>query len=500
MIHQTLRAGRTAQTAEPERARWPASACAEPGAVTNKKPNVRENVMDRLCKAPARSAQIVLVSRYEDFGFNASQFGSGWEIRRVQQVRDLERVVRGSAPMAGILDLQTPYGEAELNQLEQGLQHLHVMWVAITSTAMLEDDRVRRLIRDYCVDYVRTPFSFDELLYTLKHAHGMASLHGARLPEAPTARGPMIGECALMRAMFRSLAKVAHNEAPVFISGESGTGKELAAQAIHEASSRRKGPFVAINCGAIPSHLVQSELFGYEKGAFTGANQRKIGWIEQAQGGTLFLDEIGDLPLESQVALLRFLQQGTITRLGGHQSIPLDLRIISATHVDLIAAQGDGRFRPDLFHRLCVLTLAIPPLRERGEDALLLFQHFAEGAAARHALAPRELQPGQRALLLRHPWPGNVRELQNAAERFALGLELALDSNAPSLPPVNGGLSEQVEAFERALIAAELSRPHGSLRSLAEALGVPRKTLHDKLRKHGLTFSGAGGSSPEDFD
>ena len=260
------------------------------------------------------------------------------------------------------------------------------------------------------------------------------------------------------------------------------------------------GPFVAINAGALAESVVESELFGHEAGAFTGAQKRRIGKFEFANGGTLFLDEIESMSLDVQVKLLRLLQERVVERLGGNQLIPLDIRVIAATKEDLRQAADAGRFRADLYYRLNVAPLSIPPLRERGEDALLLFQHFAEGAAARHALAPRELQPGQRALLLRHPWPGNVRELQNAAERFALGLELALDSNAPSLPPVNGGLSEQVEAFERALIAAELSRPHGSLRSLAEALGVPRKTLHDKLRKHGLTFSGAGGSSPEDFD
>jgi two-component system C4-dicarboxylate transport response regulator DctD len=245
---------------------------------------------------------------------------------------------------------------------------------------------------------------------------------------------------------------------------------------------------------------VESELFGHEAGAFTGAQKRRIGKFEFANGGTLFLDEIESMSLDVQVKLLRLLQERVVERLGGNQLIPLDIRVIAATKEDLRQAADAGRFRPDLYYRLNVAPLTIPPLRERGEDALLLFQHFAEEAAARHSLAPRELQPGQRALLLRHPWPGNVRELQNAAERFALGLELALDSNAPNLPPVNGGLSEQVEAFERALIAAELSRPHGSLRSLAEALGVPRKTLHDKLRKHGLNFSGSGGSSPEDFD
>jgi len=486
----TLRAGTTAQPAESERALRPAATPSGPGSVTNKKLNVRENVMDRLCKAPARTAQIVLVSRYEDFGFNASQFGSGWEIRRVQQMRDLERTVRGSSPMAGVLDLQTAYSDAELSQLEQGLQHLHVMWVAITSTAMLEDERVRRLIRDYCVDYVRTPFSFDELLYTLKHAHGMACLHGARAQEQ-VARGPMIGECTAMRVMFRSLAKVAHNDAPVFISGESGTGKELAAQAIHEASSRRKGPFVAINCGAIPSHLVQSELFGYEKGAFTGANQRKIGWIEQAQGGTLFLDEIGDLPLESQVALLRFLQQGTITRLGGHQSIPLDLRIISATHVDLVAAQGDGRFRSDLFHRLCVLTLTIPPLRERGEDILLL----ANAVLAEHGHeAHRRIRGFSTCAtqgMMQYSWPGNVRELINRVRR-AIVMTDNRKITAEDLQ-LHGGaevprktLDAIREEAEREAIRSVMASHGFHVVPAARELNVSRVTLYRLMHKHNI--------------
>ncbi len=497
----TLRAAPTAQPADPERAMRLAATPAGLGSATNKKFNVRENVMDRLCKAPTRTAQIVLVSRYEDFGFNANQFGSGWEIRRVQQVRDLERLVRASSPMAGVLDLQTPYTDAELSQLEQALQHLHVMWVAITSTAMLEDERIRRLIRDYCVDYVRTPFSFDELLYTLKHAHGMACLHGASSPVL-VARGPMIGECAPMRNMFRSLAKVAHNDAPVFISGESGTGKELAAQAIHEASSRRKGPFVAINCGAIPSHLVQSELFGYEKGAFTGANQRKIGWIEQAQGGTLFLDEIGDLPLESQVALLRFLQQGMITRLGGHQSIPLDLRIISATHVDLVAAQSDGRFRSDLFHRLCVLTLTIPPLRERGEDILLLANTvLAEHGHEAHRRI-RGFSTCATQAMMQYMWPGNVRELINRVRR-AIVMTDNRKITAEDLQ-LHGGvevprktLDAIREEAEREAIRSVMASHGFHVVPAARELNVSRVTLYRLMHKHNIRIDTQPGASAE---
>lgn len=486
----TLRVGDPPQPTQLDRKQRPHQSGTAVQAGMVKVLDVRENVMDRLCKVATRTAQVLVVSRHEPYGFDPAQFGSGWEIRHIQQIRDLSRVVRGSAPMAGVLDLETEYSDAELGQLEQSLQYLHVMWVAITSSRMLEDERVRRLIRDYCVDYVRTPFSFSELLYTLKHAHGMACLHGARSHEL-IGHGPMIGECAAMRSMFRSLAKVAHNEAPVFISGESGTGKELAAQAVHEASSRRKGPFVAINCGAIPPHLVQSELFGYEKGAFTGANQRKIGWIEQAQGGTLFLDEIGDLPLESQVALLRFLQQGTITRLGGHQSIPLDLRIISATHVDLVAAQSDGRFRADLFHRLCVLTLSIPPLRERGEDILLLANSvLAEHGHEAHRRI-RGFSPCSTQAMMQYEWPGNVRELINRVRRAivmtdnrkitAEDLQLHGGSDSPRKT-----LDAIREEAEREAIRTVMASHGFHVVPAARELNVSRVTLYRLMHKHNI--------------
>ena len=291
----------------------------------------------------------------------------------------------------------------------------------------------------------------------------------------------------------------------MLVLGETGAGKEVVARALHDLSNRREGPFVAINAGALAESVVESELFGHEPGAFTGASKRRIGKFEFANGGTLFLDEIESMSLEVQVKLLRLLQERVVERLGGNQLIPLDIRIIAATKEDLRQAADQGRFRADLYYRLNVAPLRIPPLRERGEDSLLLFQHFADAASSRHGLPGRVLQPGQRALLLRHSWPGNVRELQNAAERFALGLDLGLeleiDLHSPGSDPATPStLSEQVEAFERALIAAELSRSHSSLRSLAEALGVPRKTLHDKLRKHGLSFADTGGSSPDDLD
>jgi two-component system C4-dicarboxylate transport response regulator DctD len=271
------------------------------------------------------------------------------------------------------------------------------------------------------------------------------------------------------------------------------------ARALHDLSSRRSGPFVAINAGALAESVVESELFGHEPGAFTGAQKRRIGKFEFANGGTLFLDEIESMSMDVQVKLLRLLQERVVERLGGNQQIRLDIRVIAATKEDLRQAADQGRFRADLYYRLNVASLRIPPLRERGEDVLMLFQYYADAAAERHGVLANELSAAQRALLLRHSWPGNVRELQNAAERFALGLELALDNSEPGpvemARTVAGGLSEQVEHFERALIAAEMSRSHTSVRSLAEALGIPRKTLHDKLRKHGLSFG--GGEEPE---
>ncbi|PRB82757.1 sigma-54 dependent transcriptional regulator [Pseudomonas sp. MYb185] len=358
-------------------------------------------------------------------------------------------------------------------------------------------------------DFLEKPFANDTLLDSVRRALALRQLvldnRSLRLALADrqelTAR--LIGQSPAMRRLHEQIGALAGINSDVLILGETGTGKEVVARALHDLSSRRNGPFVAINAGALAESVVESELFGHEPGAFTGASKRRIGKFEFANGGTLFLDEIESMSLEVQVKLLRLLQERVVERLGGNQSIALDIRVIAATKEDLRQAADQGRFRADLYYRLNVAPLRIPPLRERDEDPLLLFQHFATGASTRHGLPDRELQAGQRAMLLRHAWPGNVRELQNAAERFALGLDLELEPGQDGLADsatLSGNLGEQVEAFERALIAAELGRPHNSLRSLAEALGIPRKTLHDKLRKHGLNFAPAGGSSPEDLD
>ena len=359
-------------------------------------------------------------------------------------------------------------------------------------------------------DFLEKPFASDALLDSVRRALALRALvldnRSLRLAlsDRQLLSTRLVGVSPAMLRLREQIGALAATKADVLILGETGSGKDVVARALHDLSSRRNGPFVAINAGALAESVVESELFGHEPGAFTGAQKRRIGKFEFANGGTLFLDEIESMSLDVQVKLLRMLQERVVERLGGNQLIPLDIRVIAATKEDLRQSADQGRFRADLYYRLNVAPLRIAPLRERGEDVLMLFDYFAGEASVRHDLTPDVLQPAQRALLLRHNWPGNVRELQNVAERFALGLELALDDSAEGKEStgheVSGGLSEQVEHFEKSLIAAELERSHSSMRSLAEALGVPRKTLHDKLRKHGLNFDSASHPHTDELD
>ncbi|MDC7787239.1 sigma-54 dependent transcriptional regulator [Rhodoplanes sp. TEM] len=294
----------------------------------------------------------------------------------------------------------------------------------------------------------------------------------------------IIGHSAAIDRLRRLIAEVADTQAPVMIHGETGTGKELVAHCLHEASGRR-GRFVAVNCGGLPESLVESELFGHEAGAFTGASKRRIGRIEYANGGTLFLDEIDSMPLSVQVRLLRVLQERSLERLGSNVAIPVDCRIVAATKEDLVQMAEAGRFRADLYYRLDVVTLTLPPLRERREDVRLLFEHFLQASCVTHGRPPPAIHPAKLQQLTAHPWPGNVRELRNVADRFALGIETAFPpfATAGAAPP---SLPEAVDAFERAMIADALRRHGMNLSQTAVALRIPKTTLHDKMRKHGL--------------
>jgi DNA-binding NtrC family response regulator len=358
-------------------------------------------------------------------------------------------------------------------------------------------------VRHYCFDFVKMPVTDATVDYLVGHAFGVTLCEPELAPPiSESGDDEMVGTCEAMQQLFRPIRKVANTDASVFISGESGTGKELTALAIHERSPRREAPFMAINCGAIPHHLLQSELFGYERGAFTGANQRKIGRVEAADGGTLLLDEIGDLPLESQASLLRFLQEGKIERLGGRESIPVDVRIISATHVDLEEAMRDGRFRADLFHRLCVLRVDEPPLRARGRYIEILAHHILRKFKADSARKIRGFTPSAIEALYNYNWPSNVRELINRVRRAIVMAENKLISAdnldlAQFTEQQTMTLTQAREAAGKRAIEAALPRHRHRQNEAAVDLNISRVTLYRLMGLHGLReLSGAGEKTP----
>ena len=294
-----------------------------------------------------------------------------------------------------------------------------------------------------------------------------------------------------MRRLRKQLHQVLDAPADVLIHGETGTGKELVARYLHEHSQRRQQPFVAINCGAVPENLMESELFGHESGAFTGADKARVGKFEHANGGTLFLDEIESMPATLQVKILRVLEERQVERLGSNTLIPLDIRIVAATKVDLLKLTHEGPFREDLYYRLNLVTLRIPPLRERLDDVPLLFEHFALIAAARYQRQLEPPEPGFIDTLLQHDWPGNVRELRNTAERHVLTggddtFEFRENDTVHEIQS-RPSLSERVEQFERMVIEQSLKENQGRIKDTMVTLGVARKTLYDKMKKHSLT-------------
>ena len=304
----------------------------------------------------------------------------------------------------------------------------------------------------------------------------------------------ILGQSAAVESLRRQVVAFAATDADVLILGETGSGKELVARTLHRLSARREARFLAINCGALPETMIESELFGHEAGAFTGAQKRRIGKFEHASGGTLFLDEIESMPRDLQVRLLRVLQERSIERLGSNETIDIDVRVVAATKVDLRAAAADGSFREDLFYRLNVLEIDVPPLRERVEDVPVLFRAFLAQVAERNRAPAPDVDADTLALLLQHPWPGNVRELQNVALRFAHGLGICLlPPGAAALGPT-ATLADRMAMIECQLVRHELDRQLGNLKPTYEALGISRKTLYDKMRRYGL------GRPPPDDD
>jgi two-component system nitrogen regulation response regulator GlnG len=384
-------------------------------------------------------------------------------------------------------------------------------------------------------DYLPKPFDLSEMVATVKRALTETEQGKAGRSEAPPIEGmPLVGRSAAMQEVFRVVARLLATELTVLIFGESGTGKELVARALHDHGKRRKGPFVAVNMAAIPRDLIESELFGHEKGAFTGALMRQPGRFEQAAGGTLFLDEIGDMPIEAQTRLLRVLQQGEFTTVGGRNPIRADVRIVAATNKDLLALIEQGLFREDLYYRLNVVPIRLPPLRARRDDLPDLVRHFL-ARAERDGLPRKQFDDAAIAAVQRHDWPGNVRELENFVLRLVVlrpdetigedvvAAELARDVRPPPLAvqqaqavrvrtlsdlvesylaealpghpdgiPPNGFYFQAIEAVERPLITAILAAVHGNQLRAAEILGINRNTLRKKIRELGIGKAASG--------
>jgi two-component system NtrC family response regulator len=406
---------------------------------------------------------------------------------------------RESHPAVVLLDLGLPPHPANP---EEGLATLTELLAADGTTKVViisgqgEKENALRAIGAGAYDFMGKPVEVEELKLLLKRCFHVAQLEREyrqmqRLLNGNGFEG-MLGGCARMQSVFDSVRKVATTDAPVLILGESGTGKELVAQAIHRKSARKDEPFVAINCSAIPETLLESELFGHEKGAFTGATGQVKGRIETAAGGTLFLDEIGEIPLPVQVKLLRFLQQKTIERVGGRQEIQIDARVIAATNADLKKGMSDGSFREDLFYRLAVVQILLPPLRARETDIQLLAQSFLQRFGTFNG--KNNLAFGQDAIraLNHHKWPGNVRELENRVRRaviMAEGKRLTaedLELGEIRSAPQTSTLKDARENIERELIQQALRKHSGKVTSVAAELGVSRPTLYELMDKLGI--------------
>lgn len=361
-----------------------------------------------------------------------------------------------------------------------------------------------RAIQDGAYDFITKPFATDRLVQAVRRALEKRRLvleNRALRQVADESRDdlPLIGQTPTMERLRRTLRQIADTEVDVLVTGETGSGKEVVASLLHRWSRRASGNFVALNCGALPETVMESELFGHEAGAFTGAQKRRVGRIEYASGGTLFLDEIESMAPSTQVQMLRVLEMREVTPLGTNEVRPVDLRVVAAAKVDLSDPEQRKDFREDLYYRLNVVTISIPPLRERRDDIPLLFGHFAERAAARFKRDVPVISSAVHRHFRDHDWPGNVRELSHFAERFVLGVE-ELSPNTPLVAPDMDeplSLPERMDRYEASIICEALDANHGDVRRTIAALGIPRKTFYDKLQRHGIVRSRFAASKSE---
>ncbi|OEE31515.1 C4-dicarboxylate ABC transporter, partial [Vibrio anguillarum] len=393
-------------------------------------------------------------------------------------------------PLVVVSDICLPglSGQSLLNSIHH--QDAEVPVILITGHGDIS--MAVQAMHDGAYDFIEKPFATERLIETIHRAieKRHLTLENQQLKrslKASQTLGPrIIGNTGNIQALRDTITHVADTQADILLFGETGTGKELVARSLHEQSSRRGLNFVALNCGAVPENLIESELYGHEKGAFTGAETKRIGKFEHAQGGTLFLDEIESMPMQAQIRLLRVLQERVIERVGSNTLIPLDIRVIAATKIDLKQAAQAGTFRQDLYYRLNIVTLDIPPLRQRKEDIPALFHHFLLVAAARYGKAATALSQPEMQRLISHDWPGNVRELRNAAERYVLLGKLAQLGDSEPSQKLPTHLVEQVAEFEKSVIEQALIECGGRINETMERLNVPRKTLYDKMQRYGL--------------
>lgn len=424
---------------------------------------------------------------------------SGFTVTAVPSAAAAREALRHTLPDAVLTDLRMP-GEDGMALLA-ALRTSHPGLPVVLLTGHGDVPQAVAALKQGAFDFLEKPHDPDRLTATLRNActqHRLTrrvqdlTASSAADPLAARLADTLCGQSAAMVRLRAAVKSLLPLPLDVLLRGETGTGKEVAARALHDFGPRADRPFIAINCAALPAELIESELFGHESGAFTGAREARTGKFEAANGGTVFLDEIESMPLPAQAKLLRVLQDRTVERIGGNRRVTLDLRIISAAKDDLRAAADAGRFRDDLYYRLAGFELDLPPLRDRGDDILLLFTRFAAAAAARAGLpAPPPPDTATIAALLAHRWPGNVRELRAQAERYGLGLGLGLNTGPE--PDTAAGLDALMDQHERRLITAALDRSGGSVAGAMEILRLPRRTLNEKMRRLGIDRKGGAG-------
>jgi two-component system response regulator AtoC len=449
-----------------------------------------------------RAIRFSLACSLKADGYSVIEAGDGDEaLARIEQ----------DQPDAVLLDLKMPGrdGLAVLAKLGPALADLPVIVITAYGGSAAAIEAMRR----GAYDYLTKPFDLDEVQLTLKRAlrqrelafevkalRARTELPNDAADEPADVEPELVGQSAAMREVFKDIGLAAATDAAVLIVGESGTGKELVATALHRHSDRAAGPFIRVNCGALPEGLIESELFGHEKGAFTGADRQKPGRFERAARGTIFLDEVGELPLSAQAKILRVLQQREFERVGGTETLRTDARVISATHRDLSKEVTAGRFREDLFYRLNVARIVIPPLRDRPEDIPPLAEHILKRVERRHGWGELSLSPEALATIRERPWPGNVRQLENALARAVIAargrpiLPEHLDAEEP-LDPAIPAAGDPVESLPLRALLAEVERRAiqrallacgGNRTKTAERLGISRRQLFDKIREYDL--------------